>query len=189
MHIGIVDSDSDEAEAQTIHRADLHNVLIQNTPAHFGKHFSKRLVSFTSANSGEVILNFEDGSTAVCDLLVGADGVRSPVRQQLYQYLASNAENEGKPQVEVDLLRRKGLAYWTGNTVYRSLIPREDLVKINPEHPSLFTATQVRTVGMRVDLVDCCLSLNSFSISARTRRGTLFIFCESVLIYLRISSC
>jgi 2-polyprenyl-6-methoxyphenol hydroxylase-like FAD-dependent oxidoreductase len=46
-------------------------------------HFGKGLVSFAE-QSGQVIASFEDGSMAAGDLLIGADGLRSTVRTQLF---------------------------------------------------------------------------------------------------------
>ncbi|MFB7668494.1 FAD-dependent oxidoreductase [Kitasatospora sp. NPDC056138] len=45
--------------------------------------FGKRLVEYTELADGTVRAVFADGSTAEGDLLVGADGVSSPVRRQL----------------------------------------------------------------------------------------------------------
>jgi 2-polyprenyl-6-methoxyphenol hydroxylase-like FAD-dependent oxidoreductase len=43
--------------------------------------YGKRLVSYTDAGNGGVVATFEDGTEAVGDLLVGADGIHSRVRQ------------------------------------------------------------------------------------------------------------
>lgn len=67
-----------------LHRADLHDILA----ARFRElrpeaiKLGKRLSSFAEDASG-VTLQFEDGSSARHDLLVGADGVHSRVRAQL----------------------------------------------------------------------------------------------------------
>ena len=45
-------------------------------------HNGKRLVSFTQ-NNDYVVAEFEDGHNEKCDLLVGSDGPRSTIRQQL----------------------------------------------------------------------------------------------------------
>lgn len=46
-------------------------------------HFDKEFVRYEQANCGKVIAFFADGTSATGDVLVGADGVRSRVRQQL----------------------------------------------------------------------------------------------------------
>jgi 2-polyprenyl-6-methoxyphenol hydroxylase-like FAD-dependent oxidoreductase len=46
-------------------------------------HFGKKFAAFEDAPDGGVIARFADGSTAVGDVLVGADGASSPVRGQL----------------------------------------------------------------------------------------------------------
>jgi 2-polyprenyl-6-methoxyphenol hydroxylase-like FAD-dependent oxidoreductase len=46
---------------------------------HFGKH-----LSHYEERSDKVVARFADGSTAEADLLIGADGLRSTVRQQLF---------------------------------------------------------------------------------------------------------
>jgi 2-polyprenyl-6-methoxyphenol hydroxylase-like FAD-dependent oxidoreductase len=45
-------------------------------------HFGKQLISYEVLTSGEVLASFADGTIARGDLLVGADGVSSRVRQQ-----------------------------------------------------------------------------------------------------------
>jgi salicylate hydroxylase len=45
-------------------------------------HFDKAFVSYAEEPDGRIRLYFEDGLSAACDLLVGADGVSSRVRKQ-----------------------------------------------------------------------------------------------------------
>ena len=54
---------------------------------------SKRLTSYSQSSSRQhpVRLEFQDGSTAACDVLVGADGVKSAVRAVLVRELADAA--------------------------------------------------------------------------------------------------
>lgn len=59
--------------------------------------FGKRLVRYTELADGTVRAEFADGSSAVGDLLVGADGGNSPVRRQLL------------PEAEVVTLDSNGL--------------------------------------------------------------------------------
>lgn len=81
-------------------------------------------------------LNFKDGSTATCDILIGADGVKSAVRGCIFERLAKEAENEGD-SLKAEELRAHVKAKFSGATVYRTLIPAEALKKVSPEHRSL----------------------------------------------------
>lgn len=122
------------------HRAEFLQVLVANAPSHYRTHFGKRLASFTDSPSGPVTLHFEDGSTAECDLLVGADGIKSVVRKGMYEALA---------QVETNIeaaerLRQHIEPQWTGQVAYRGLVPPEALAALAPQNASLVSPTQVR---------------------------------------------
>ncbi len=65
----------------TIHRADLHECLRGLVPED-ALHLGRRCVAVEEHADG-VELRFEDGSTVVADLVVGADGIRSAVRDVL----------------------------------------------------------------------------------------------------------
>lgn len=77
--------DDGEARALHIHRADLHAILVEAFAeiAPGRMHLGKRLVGLHDA-SGPVRLDFADGTAGEADLVVGADGVRSVVRQKLW---------------------------------------------------------------------------------------------------------
>lgn len=79
---------SDDAERRygspqlTIHRADLLDALlsaIDPTDIHFGRH----LAELGSDGVGNE-LHFADGSHERCDVVIGADGIHSVVREQLF---------------------------------------------------------------------------------------------------------
>lgn len=65
-----------------IHRADLHHILSEAVGSEHIE-INKRLqeVKFIENHYS---LNFEDGSKSTCEYLIGADGIRSQVRQQLF---------------------------------------------------------------------------------------------------------
>jgi salicylate hydroxylase len=64
------------------HRADLIAMLSNALPAE-RLHVGYRLAGFAD-NGSEVEVRFENGSTIVCDALVGADGIHSAVRTTLF---------------------------------------------------------------------------------------------------------
>jgi 2-polyprenyl-6-methoxyphenol hydroxylase-like FAD-dependent oxidoreductase len=70
-----------------ITRAALHRVLIEHAQCHgIPVHYGKRFVGLDDLPNQPVIAHFSDGSTAAGDFLVGADGIRSQVRQVVMPY-------------------------------------------------------------------------------------------------------
>ena len=87
------------------HRSDFQGMILRRLPPSVRVHLSHRLVGFsesprvsstssssssfpsssssTTADSTEIRLEFENGATATCDVLIGADGLRSRVRRGL----------------------------------------------------------------------------------------------------------
>ena len=91
----------------TIHRADLHGVLLQalqHTPG-VSLHFGSAITRFSESGQG-VIAEFSDDLQTHSDLLVGADGGWSTVRKLLL--------NDGTPQA-------------TGHLAYRAMVAQSDL--------------------------------------------------------------
>lgn len=79
-----------------IHRADLQRILAEEV-GFDSIRLSKRLAKIEK--NEEFQLSFEDGSTAFCDVLIGADGIHSVVRKQFF--------NSGK-------IRDTGQRCWRG---------------------------------------------------------------------------
>lgn len=94
----------------TIHRADLHEFLLSKIEKEKVV-LNKRAVRFEK-NTDSITLYFEDGSTHHCRYLIIADGVKSPLRQQLIP--------SSKPR-------------YSGYTCWRATI---DNSKINLQHGS-----------------------------------------------------
>jgi salicylate hydroxylase len=67
-----------------VHRADLHRVLAARVAPGVLR-LGRRLVGFevVAAAGGGVVLRFADGSSVTADVVVGADGIHSVVRQEL----------------------------------------------------------------------------------------------------------
>ncbi|TCD65215.1 hypothetical protein EIP91_002962 [Steccherinum ochraceum] len=127
-----------------IHRAEFLKILVDRVAAcsNCTAHFSKKLVSYEDSSDGPVQLAFSDGLFATCDILIGADGVKSAVRATMYSRFAEAAEAE----VEATKLRNHINPVWAGQVVYRYLIPREDLEAADPTHRCL-------TIPMEVGLM------------------------------------
>ncbi|KAH8111733.1 FAD/NAD-binding domain-containing protein [Phellopilus nigrolimitatus] len=129
----------------TFHRADfLMSLAGQLDPVTTSKHFSKRLVSYTlppiSSPSSPITLNFKDGTTATCDVLVGADGIHSATRHTLLELAANEADDSDEGRKSAEILRGMVDPIWSGSVAYRGVIPREKLEKLNPQHTAMQTA-------------------------------------------------
>lgn len=65
----------------TVHRGDLHELMV-STLDEENLHFGMRLVDVDDTGE-KVVMTFADGSTAQADLVIGADGVNSHIREKL----------------------------------------------------------------------------------------------------------
>lgn len=136
---------------RSFHRAELQQAILKSIPPACKMHLIKRLVSFDEPENLEhpVTLTFEDGTTAACDLLIGADGIKSVVRASLFRKWAEGAA-EGKQDVAETLLKHVD-PVWTGVLAYRCVIPRERLEAQAPNHrvfqmPLVYAAKNRRVV-------------------------------------------
>ncbi|KDR65937.1 hypothetical protein GALMADRAFT_148313 [Galerina marginata CBS 339.88] len=115
----------------SFHRADVQDVLLNHISSNIQCHLSHRLSTYRQTKSG-VELEFTNGETTSCDILIGADGIKSAVRRV---FLADG----------INLSNEKGTdprPLWTGTIAYRTLIDSELLRKDFPNHLSLTTPTQ-----------------------------------------------
>ncbi|KAL1695647.1 hypothetical protein GGG16DRAFT_99567 [Schizophyllum commune] len=105
--------DPDKPPAVRVERYKLQNALLSQIPPDLIQ-LSKKLTTITETASG-VTLTFTDGTTAgPFDLIVGADGIRSVVRQHAF------------PTHKLK---------YTGKVAYRVLIPQEKVAHLLPDIP------------------------------------------------------
>jgi len=129
------------------HRADFQSVLLRRLGDRYRLQTSKRLRSYSQSSSSSsssaapIKLSFEDGSTAECDLLIGADGLRSAVRRVFLTDIAQKHTKKGQEQ-EAHRVIDAVDPVWCGTNAYRSVIPAERLAALSPGHPALTTPTQ-----------------------------------------------
>lgn len=67
------------------HRGHLQQALLKHIPRDI-IHLEKKLVSATANSRDGVKMQFQDGSTATADILIGADGIRSVSASSIYQH-------------------------------------------------------------------------------------------------------
>ncbi|KAF5353974.1 hypothetical protein D9756_007014 [Leucocoprinus leucothites] len=77
--------------ALRIHRADLQRCLLNHLPFPSNRtvpqnslctlHLSHRLIDYTESSPGSVTLHFSNQPSKTCDILVGADGIKSTIRK------------------------------------------------------------------------------------------------------------
>ena len=108
-----------------MHRGDLQHALVRILPESVGIYHSRRLQSYTRLPSGEIRLVFQDGSQANCDVLIGADGLKSSVRKVFMQDEARLAQD----QKTADAILASSEPTWTGSVAFRELVPLARLQK------------------------------------------------------------
>ncbi|PFH48453.1 hypothetical protein AMATHDRAFT_81791 [Amanita thiersii Skay4041] len=117
----------------TLHRADLQRVLLNCLSPSVKVHLSHRLISYSEEQANTPItLEFENGNKATCDVLIGADGIHSVVRQHFLKRLAKERAIAETMDYEASVNPQ-----WTGTTLYRGLVPSEELRRRMPNHLSL----------------------------------------------------
>ncbi|KAI1788599.1 FAD/NAD-P-binding domain-containing protein [Ganoderma leucocontextum] len=106
----------------TFHRSVLQQLLAKHLEPSTPIHFSKRLVSYAEPPELPIVLQFRDGTSATCDMLIGSDGIRSAVRRSMFNALADEACVRGNTE-ESSRLRLMVDPVWSGQIAYRGLIP------------------------------------------------------------------
>ncbi|KAH9951129.1 salicylate hydroxylase [Amylocystis lapponica] len=124
-----------------IHRPDFQTILLRHLSSSCRTYTAKRLLSYTQQGSSSALapltLHFHDGSHASCDVLIGADGVKSAVRASLVRELAAHTDN---PR-EAEELLRAAEPRWSGTSAYRATIPADVLRARLPGHRVLSEPT------------------------------------------------
>ena len=133
------------------HRAHFLDVLVDHLPVGTA-HFGKRLASYTYTGpvthrrESKTLLQFTDGSTATCDLLVGCDGIKSVVRKQLLEDYVHKRGGDPRLLQHVEPV-------WSGTIAYRGLIPVERLRKADgTEHRTIRSPMMVRASMRRLSM-------------------------------------
>ncbi|KAH9988555.1 salicylate hydroxylase [Russula vinacea] len=106
----------------TVHRAEFHGVLLNRLPSRCCISSSKRLESYVKQLGTPIMLRFQDGSTATCDILIGADGLKSAVRKAMFQEAATWTESQHRNADATELCDMSNLRF-SGVFSYRALIP------------------------------------------------------------------
>ena len=92
-----------------MHRARFLDQLVQALPPNRA-HLNKRIINIEDSERNGVILHFQDGTSATTDAVVGADGIRSFLREHLLG---------------------KGMAqpFFTGSIAYRNIASMEQAIE------------------------------------------------------------
>ncbi|KIJ64574.1 hypothetical protein HYDPIDRAFT_90107, partial [Hydnomerulius pinastri MD-312] len=135
------------SEVSELHRQDLVNVLLKHIPSTCKLQTSKRLHSYSQCHgpTGPVTLEFSDGSQADCDVLIGADGIRSATRRCMFQ-------DQHQGLYGSTCIQEPANPFWTGILVYRALVPMD---KVIHRHPSM-TGSRMLTYSCGKNQVYYC---------------------------------
>ncbi|KAI9567709.1 hypothetical protein HD554DRAFT_2205351 [Boletus coccyginus] len=163
----------------SMHRQHMIAVLERHLPASCKVHPRKRLVHYHEPEQEDrhsmspIRLEFADGTTAITDVLIGADGVRSVVRESMFEAASKeNGDNKADLKQYID-------ATFTGMTVYRSLVSAEVLGKESPENISLKEMTIYAGKG-RVDML-------GFSLLFRSTNPPFIVHCTIINVVAMVS--
>ncbi|KAF5349921.1 hypothetical protein D9756_009180 [Leucocoprinus leucothites] len=111
-----------------VHRADLQRSLMTHMPTSDSPtpctlHLSMCLNDYEDSPTGPVTLHFTNGETRTCDILIGADGIKSTIRK----LFLSRLPNPEKYERSMDPV-------WAGTYAYRGLVSMDELAKVYPGH-------------------------------------------------------
>ena len=123
----------------TFHRPDFQTILLEHlSTTSCRTHTSKRLASYSTSphptsSASSVHLHFQDGTTTTCDLLIGADGIKSVVRADMLRTIAAQAQSDGRTRDAEEALSSVD-PVWSGVSMYRTTFPSETLSQKLPGH-------------------------------------------------------
>ncbi len=120
-----------QTQAYPFHRAALREVLLSTLPC--ATEFGCECTGFDSRADGRVTVRFADGRTDVADLLVGADGVGSAVRDALLPH--ARVDDAGLRLIygRVPLPNRSALPGWVLDTMFTVATgPRHTHIGLGP---------------------------------------------------------
>ncbi|KJA21956.1 hypothetical protein HYPSUDRAFT_67299 [Hypholoma sublateritium FD-334 SS-4] len=144
----------------TFHRADLQQALVSRMSGQL--HLGHRFTSLEERND-EVVVHFQNGTTATCDLLIGMDGIKSAVRKSLL----SKQGLTNSPSME---------PVWSGTIAYRGLVSRDVLDKVFPGHRTI--TTPMMYVGKGRHVVAYAISRSLINVAAfvtyAEKEGTVY---------------
>lgn len=107
-------------------------------------HTASRLTSYAETADG-LALTFSNGASARADVLVGADGVRSAVRQGMFSQHKTDGGVKPEPSVN---------AKWSGTIAYRALVTAEQLQRVHGGPHSAATVFNIVSLPHRVVSTD-----------------------------------
>jgi salicylate hydroxylase len=93
-----------------VHRARYLEEMVHLIPEDMAR-FGKRLQNITEDGDGQMLMSFEDGTSAKADIVIGCDGIKSRVRQLIV--------GDNHPSAH---------PVYTHKYAYRGLIPMEDAI-------------------------------------------------------------
>lgn len=161
ISIGCRETRTNSGGLSTMARAGFQRVLLRHLPPTCQTHFHKKLVSFDDSMDGPIVLHFEDGSTAECDILIGADGIKSAVRHSFLTTL------EKAGTISHDEAMTSKQPVWTGTIAYRGIVPKKALESVSPDHRAVTDRLLVRSPLIRNIYL---FAYNSHSMLERTRQ-------------------
>ncbi|KAF9150749.1 hypothetical protein BGX20_005601, partial [Mortierella sp. AD010] len=101
-------------------RPKLHALLLSHVPSH-KIHLGKRVLSISQRSENGVLVRTSDGSTHVCDILVGCDGAYSGVRQSLYNLMKKEGRLPSSDGEDMKVCHMSILG--TSNPIDSSIVP------------------------------------------------------------------